>query len=45
MANYRMGSIACLNVKLHRTGKRHDPMWERFAPSIATLFSRGLSLI
>ncbi|MGE3772541.1 MAG: phosphotransferase family protein [Gammaproteobacteria bacterium] len=45
MASYRMGAIACLNVKLHRTGKRPDPLWERFAPSIATLFSRGLSLL
>jgi prepilin-type processing-associated H-X9-DG protein len=45
MAQYRMGSIACLNVKLHRTGKRHDPLWERFAPSIATLFSRGSELV
>jgi aminoglycoside phosphotransferase (APT) family kinase protein len=45
MAQYRMGSIACLNVKLHRTGKRHDPLWERFASSIATLFSRGTELV
>lgn len=45
MASYRLGSIACLNVKLHRTGKRHDPLWERFASSIATLLSRGLSLV
>src|SRR5262249_1767423 len=33
LACYRMGAIACLNVRLHRTGRRPDPMWDRFAPS------------
>ncbi len=33
LAQYRLGSISCLNVKLHRTGKRVDPVWERFALS------------
>jgi aminoglycoside phosphotransferase (APT) family kinase protein len=45
LAQYRLGSIACLNVKLHRTGKRVDPLWERFAPSIGTLFARGIDLV
>jgi aminoglycoside phosphotransferase (APT) family kinase protein len=44
-ANYRMGSIGCLNVKLHRKGQRPDPLWERFAGSIPTLFGRGLDLM
>jgi aminoglycoside phosphotransferase (APT) family kinase protein len=44
-ANYRMGSIGCLNVKLHRKGQRPDPLWERFAGSIPTLFRRGLDLL
>jgi aminoglycoside phosphotransferase (APT) family kinase protein len=44
LANCRLGSIACLNVKLHRTGKRPDALWERFAPSIPTLFARGIEL-
>jgi aminoglycoside phosphotransferase (APT) family kinase protein len=44
LAQYRLGSIACLNVKLHRTGKRRDALWERFAPSIAFLFARGIEL-
>jgi aminoglycoside phosphotransferase (APT) family kinase protein len=44
LANYRLGAIACLNVKLHRTGKRTDVLWERFAPSISTLFARGIEL-
>jgi aminoglycoside phosphotransferase (APT) family kinase protein len=45
LAHYRLGSIACLNVKLHRTGKRVDALWERFAPSIACLFARGIELV
>lgn len=44
LANYRLGAIACLNVKLHRTGKRPDALWERFAPSIPLLFARGIEL-
>ena len=44
LAHFRLGAIACLNVKLHRTGKRTDSLWERFAPSISTLFARGLEL-
>jgi len=44
LAHYRLGAIACLNVKLHRTGKRRDALWERFAPSIPFLFARGIEL-
>jgi aminoglycoside phosphotransferase (APT) family kinase protein len=44
LASYRLGAIACLNVKLHRTGKRTDNLWERFAPSISSLFARGIEL-
>ena len=44
LASYRLGAIACLNVKLHRTGKRTDILWERFAPSISSLFARGIEL-
>jgi aminoglycoside phosphotransferase (APT) family kinase protein len=44
LAHYRLGAIACLNVKLHRTGKRTDSLWERFAPSISLLFARGIEL-
>ena len=44
LAHFRLGAIACLNVKLHRTGKRADHLWERFAPSISTLFARGIEL-
>jgi len=44
-ANYRLASIGCLNVKLHRKGQRPDPLWDRFAGSIPTLFRRGLDLL
>lgn len=44
LSQYRLACIACLNVKLHRSGKRRDELWERFAPSVATLFSRGQEL-
>jgi aminoglycoside phosphotransferase (APT) family kinase protein len=44
-AQFRLGAIACLNVKLHRDGRRHDPIWERFATSISTLFARGEELM
>lgn len=44
LAQYRLGAIACLNVKLHRSGKRSDELWERFAPSIPHLFGRGIEL-
>lgn len=43
-AGYRFGAIACLNVRLHRTGRRVDPVWERFATDIPTLFARARSL-
>ena len=45
LAGYRFGSIACLNVKLHRRGQRPDPMWEQMAPSIPALFSRAGQLL
>tara|TARA_R110000787_G_scaffold201880_6_gene312640 strand:- start:2343 stop:3386 length:1044 start_codon:yes stop_codon:yes gene_type:complete len=44
-AHFRMGAIACLNVKLHRDGRRPDALWERFVPSIPTLFSRAEALL
>jgi aminoglycoside phosphotransferase (APT) family kinase protein len=44
LAHFRLGAIACLNVKLHRTGRRTDSLWERFVPSIPILFARGIAL-
>lgn len=44
-AQFRLGAIACLNVKLHRNGRRHDPLWERFAPAVSSLFARAQALL
>lgn len=44
-AHFRMGAIAGLNLKLHRDGRRIDPVWERFAPSIPRLLTTASSLI
>jgi aminoglycoside phosphotransferase (APT) family kinase protein len=43
-AGYRFGAIACLNVRLHRTGRRSDAIWERFALDIPRLFRRAHAL-
>lgn len=34
---YRLAAITCLNVKLHRSGQRHDPMWEHNGRSLVTM--------
>jgi aminoglycoside phosphotransferase (APT) family kinase protein len=44
-AGYRFAVISCLNVKLHRRGQRHDPVWERFACAIPNMFIRARSLL
>lgn len=44
-AHFRMAAIACLNVKLHRNGRRPDALWERFAPSISMMLSRAGQLL
>lgn len=40
-AHFRLAAIAGLNLKLHRDGRRPDPIWEKFAPSIPVLLRRG----
>jgi aminoglycoside phosphotransferase (APT) family kinase protein len=45
LAQFRLGAIACLNVKLHRSGKRPDAFWESMAPAISVLFERGIELV
>lgn len=40
-AQFRMAAITGLNVKLHRDGRRHDPIWERFAASTPHLLRRA----
>lgn len=45
LSGYRFGVISCLNVMLHRTGKRHDPEWEQIGRSIPAMFSRAADLV
>lgn len=45
LAGYRLGAISCLNVHLHRSGRRADPVWERFASAIHPLFARAAALL
>jgi aminoglycoside phosphotransferase (APT) family kinase protein len=45
LSGYRFGVISGLNVMLHRTGKRHDPEWERIALSVPAMFRRACQLL
>ncbi len=45
LAGYRFGVISGLNVMLHRTGKRHDPEWERIALSVPSMFDTACNLL
>jgi aminoglycoside phosphotransferase (APT) family kinase protein len=45
LAGYRFGVISGLNVMLHRTGKRHDPEWERIALSVPAMFTTAYRLL
>ena len=44
-AGYRLGAISCLNVHLHRSGRRPDAVWERFAAAIPCMFARAAALL
>jgi prepilin-type processing-associated H-X9-DG protein len=44
-AGFRMGSIACLNVRLHRNGRRHDPTWEQVALGVPDLFGNARAIL
>ena len=44
LAGYRLGCIACLNVKLHRKGQRHDPVWEKIALCVLPMFEHARNL-
>ncbi len=44
-AAYRFGTIAAYNVRLHRTGRRPDPVYETMASSVPVLFQRGLEVV
>ncbi|RLA45562.1 MAG: hypothetical protein DRR06_07035 [Gammaproteobacteria bacterium] len=45
LAAYQLGSIACLNVRLHRKKQRIDPMWEEFAHTVTRFYDRAVELI
>jgi hypothetical protein len=45
LAGYRLGAISCLNVRLHRTGRRPDAMWEKFALAVPSMFGRAEELL
>lgn len=45
LAGYRLGAISCLNVRLHRTGRRPDAMWEKFALAVPSMFARAEALL
>jgi len=45
LASYKFASIACLSVHLHRSGKRRDNVWEKFALDIPYLFNRCINLL
>jgi len=44
-AGYRLGAISCLNVYLHRSGRRPDATWERFAFAIEPMFRRAAAIL
>ena len=44
-AGYRLASIGCLNVKLHRKGQRPDQLWEKMAPTVLPMFSRAHDIL
>ena len=44
-AQFKLGAIACLNLKLHRTRRREDPVWELFANSVPRLYARAEAIV
>ncbi|MBI4693976.1 MAG: phosphotransferase family protein [Gammaproteobacteria bacterium] len=44
-AGYRLGSIGCLNVKLHRKGQRIDEVWEHMSHVIGPMFERSRAIL
>jgi aminoglycoside phosphotransferase (APT) family kinase protein len=45
LAAWRLASITALNVRLHRTGRRPDPVWEQIAESFDPMINRGCELL
>ena len=44
-AGFRLASIACLNHKLHVTGKRPEPAWEKLGQCIMPMLNRAEALL
>ncbi len=45
LAGWRLGAITCLNVHLHRSGRRPDAVWERFAAAVNPMFARAQRIL
>lgn len=45
LACFRMATIAALNIRLHRTGRKPDAAWERCKTSVPKLFGRATRLL
>jgi len=45
LANYKMAVVTGLFVKLHRSGRRIDPEWEKFGYAAPSLFRRAIELL
>ena len=45
LAAYKFAIIAGFNLSLHRRGKRHDPLWEVTALSVAPLLEHAADLL
>jgi aminoglycoside phosphotransferase (APT) family kinase protein len=45
LAAWRMAAITAFKVRLHRCGRRNDPLWEPFAASFDVLVRRGCELV
>jgi aminoglycoside phosphotransferase (APT) family kinase protein len=45
LAGWRLGAITCLNVHLHRNGRRPDAVWERFAAAVSPMFARAQRIL
>lgn len=44
-ASFRFAAISCQNLKLHRKGQRHDPVWEKLGLSVPSLFDRSHAIL
>lgn len=45
LACYRIAAIASYNIRLHRSGRKPDPAWERAVASVPFFFNRAHALL